>query len=719
MSLQEYVEQQKLGVHHRATPTGHEQLNFRVSLLERRLPEYNKKARSVSLPSPHSGLPALPTDMVLQPAISRSSQDRPIYIPRPAAHQRTKSFYDSPPLVQALLQQPEWPMAASGQSQEQSLAEEELAERALFSHLLGDGAALTSPDLKVARRQSAAQSLVQAAPPLFDPDVDTGENGVPDSVLRAYLAGDLTAIERFFEHIMRITAPSSIYDGDVSEDGDWTFGLEGPPPEIIAQREAARKELANASREVPDMIDASAEASRIAASGANLQLAPASADPVQIITPPTSAPVNRPDPHTPASFVASVDAVIVALPEQPSPLPAAEAPTDNNDDKAVGNETPVSNDAGSASKPARRIAVARSQLARAKREGLHNNSSGQSSSTNSADLSGHNCKTNTSISLTNSQRPADDESRAQASEEPTSPWDDVDIAAAPSQTVNVRNVSRFVMPAANLPADEAGHPAQYDKIAACISPGRARSRNRRQSESGARNTIIPSQEPQNDRRQERHMLMARLRVLETMIQKAAIEESRLQPPAVLRKSRLVEDVESIASIYSSSMEMDYERIYHELNNSQRPRANSRRKSADPEALRRSGESPKQQGLAASQLRNPPHGTARGQVLTRLKQNSQARAMSPLRASMLGRAPAYRPGERPAGASADGVANTSVLSEMSDVVAYSARSNGSIRIDIVDESSTPSLPASNTSHLGRALAYQNSSRFRRTAKLLGS
>ncbi|KAJ1997297.1 hypothetical protein GGI06_006528, partial [Coemansia sp. S85] len=177
ISLQEYVEQQKVGVHHRTTPTGHEQLNFRVSLLERRLPEHNRKARSVSLPSPHSGLPALPTD-ILQPVISRSLQDRPIFISRPAAHQRTRSFYDSPHLVQTLLQ-PEWPIAASAQSQsqEQSLADEELAERALFSHLLGDGAALTSPDLKVARRQSGALPAL----PLFDPDVDTGENGVPDS----------------------------------------------------------------------------------------------------------------------------------------------------------------------------------------------------------------------------------------------------------------------------------------------------------------------------------------------------------------------------------------------------------------------------------------------------------------------------------------------------------------------------------------------------------
>ncbi|KAJ2746317.1 hypothetical protein GGI20_001439 [Coemansia sp. BCRC 34301] len=737
ISLQEYVEQQKIGVHHRSTPTGHEQLNFRVSLLERAPPEYRRKTRSVSLPSPHSGMPVLPAD-ILQ---SRPSPDRPIYIPRPAAHQRTKSFYDSPPLVQALLllPPPEWPNTASGQSQEQSLAEEELAERALFSHLLGDGAALTSPDLKVARRQSSAQPSVQTAPLLFDPEVDTGENGVPDSVLRAYLAGDLTAIERFFEHIMRITAPSSVYDGEVSEDGDWTFGLEGPPPEVLAQREAARKEFTNASREVPDMVDASAEASRVATSSANLQqTAPAVSKPIMSNSalPVAQMSLSQSDPQLLASVGDGAIALAELLP-QPSLSPATEETPAVYDDggsgKAVANEASVSNDASNAPMPVRKIAVAKSQVARRKREGLHN-SSGQSSSTNSADLSGHNCKSNTSASMTNSQRLPDDDSRAQHSDGPVSPWDDIDIVAAPSQITGARNLARFATsqpppppPPPSPPPAGATVSVPYDKIAACISPGRARSRNRRQSESGARSTIIPSQFLPNDRRDERPMLMARLRVLESMIHKAAMEEARLQPPAVLRKSRLVEDVESIASIYSSSMEIDYERVYQELNNSQRHRADSRRKSADPEVLRRSSESSRQQqGLSYNQARNlgsgqAPHGTGRGEVLARLKQGSQARAMSPLRASILGRshaAPIYKPGERSAGANTGGVANTSLLlSEMSEV-AYSARSDGSIRIDIVNEGSAPSLSAADTSHLGRALAYQSSSRFQRTAKLLG-
>ncbi|KAJ2892944.1 hypothetical protein GGI21_005503, partial [Coemansia aciculifera] len=446
-------------------------------------------------------------------------------------------------------------------SQEQSLAEDELAERALFSHLLGDGAALTSPDLKVARRQSGAQPLVQTAPPLFDPEVDTGENGVPDSVLRAYLAGDLTAIERFFEHIMRITAPSSIYDGEVSEDGDWTFGLEGPPPEVLAQREAAHKEQANASREVPDMVDASAEASRVAASSTNLQQqVPAASEPMLTLTtsPAIQTHVSWPDPLTPASADDSAMGFATFSPQPSTSAPEAKEAfvvTDDGGGGPTGDKAPVSNDASKASKPVRKIAVARSQMARKKREGLHDNS-GQSSSTNSADLSGHNCKSNTSASLTNSQRQPDDDLRIQPSDDRVSPWDDIDIAAAPNQTTSAKNNDRSAMyfashpPVADDDDDDAVVPAQYDKIAACISPGRARSRNRRQSESGARSTIISSLASPSDKRQEHPMLMARLRVLESLITKAAIEESRVQPPAVLRKSRLVEDIESIASIYS-------------------------------------------------------------------------------------------------------------------------------------------------------------------------
>ncbi|KAJ2546657.1 hypothetical protein EV175_005519, partial [Coemansia sp. RSA 1933] len=119
---------------------------------------------------------------------------------------------------------------------------------------------------------------VPTAPHLFDPVHDTGENGVPDSVMQAYLHGDLMAIERFFEHIMRITAPSSIYEGEGSEDGDWTYGLEGPPPGFTTRKTAAKKDAPNTSREVPGMADTSASASHIVASSTKLQQRSAAAE---------------------------------------------------------------------------------------------------------------------------------------------------------------------------------------------------------------------------------------------------------------------------------------------------------------------------------------------------------------------------------------------------------------------------------------------------------
>ncbi|KAJ1805735.1 hypothetical protein LPJ75_005232, partial [Coemansia sp. RSA 2598] len=296
VSLHEYVEQQKMPASSRAIHLGHEQLSFRVSLLDRKPPAFNKKARSASLP------PAQPTPGMLSAAATAaggdilhspaalSLLDKGIQIDGTARHQRARSFYESPPLVQALLQpdlsSPDsqmhaWPMGSSSKRGDSSTAGEDLVERALFSHLLGDGAAVSPLSARIVRKQSTASADVQPVLPAFDPNVDTGENGVPETVLRAYLAGDLTAIERFFEHIMRITAPSSIYDEEVSEDGDWAYGLEGPPPEVLAQREAAAMsaeqgklsgaQSINESREVPGMQDASAEASRIIFHGGNMR----------------------------------------------------------------------------------------------------------------------------------------------------------------------------------------------------------------------------------------------------------------------------------------------------------------------------------------------------------------------------------------------------------------------------------------------------------------
>ncbi|KAJ2462975.1 hypothetical protein EV174_007030, partial [Coemansia sp. RSA 2320] len=198
-------------------------------------------------------------------------------------------------------------------------------------------------------------------------------------------------------------------------------------------------------------------------------------------------------------------------------------------------------------------------------------------------MSAHIRKSSTTASLTNSQRPLDDESQPRAVIEPAGPWDDINIATTPNQTAPPNDVAANSLSNARLESERVPEsPMPYDKNALCFSPGRARSYNRRQSDYGSRQPV-PCQTPHDEKRQERQLLMTRLRVLETMIQKSAIEESRLQPPAVLRKSRLVEDIESIASIYSSSLELDYDRIYQELNSSQRRNSNSRHQSTNVEA----------------------------------------------------------------------------------------------------------------------------------------
>ncbi|KAJ2421204.1 hypothetical protein GGF47_004051 [Coemansia sp. RSA 2524] len=51
------------------------------------------------------------------------------------------------------------------------------------------------------------------------------------------------------------------------------------------------------------------------------------------------------------------------------------------------------------------------------------------------------------------------------------------------------------------------------------------------------------------------------------------------------------------------------------------------------------------------------------------------------------------------------------------VAYSARSSGSIRIDIIDDRSVPGSPTSEVTSSHRAIRLSNTGRFRRTAKLL--
>ncbi|KAJ2454057.1 hypothetical protein EV183_001780 [Coemansia sp. RSA 2336] len=663
-SFQEYVERQKQKSGSRSTKTGNEQLNFRVSLLERP-PEPNRRARSVSLPSPQPALLA-PVDGLMR---QRSR----------TAHQRTRSFYDSPLLVQTLLLQqsepssagmpPAWPGSARSMSQG---ADEELEDCALFSTLLGDGAALTPPDVGAARQQTAlAPGSIASSPPTlpFDPERDCGDTGVPDSVLRAYMAGDIMAVERFFEHIMHITAPSSIYDGEFSEDGDWSFGLEGPPPEIQAQRAADAAKAASAveSRDLPGMMDASADASRVVGSDTNLKGEVVSR-PSAVSTSNISAqPIQETDVLTPSS--------------RPSEQTSVAKSSENH-----------SSSSASSRKEARKIAVPHSRLARS-------------------------VPTNPPPSA---QQPDEVPAR------PIAPIVALESASSDVVDIPVTRAESAVEAPPVIPAE-----------APCFSPGRVRGRNahRQQPEPGQRKPL--PKETMQTKKQEKRMLMARLRVLETMIQKAAIEESRLEPPSVLQRSRLVEDIQSMESIYTSSMELDYERIHRELSSSVRERFDMNRtpRNVQPHAAQSplspespSAASPKDQARFSN-------GSRGADVLKRLKYGSQARAFSPFRANMLERAAVTpemysdmatsRQGEQqwsskiaePATSASipGGVQNTS-LSE----VAYSGRSSGSIRIDIIDDPhrSVPgSAPSDGAASSYRIVRTSNTGRFRRTAKLL--
>ncbi|KAJ2778724.1 hypothetical protein GGI15_004087 [Coemansia interrupta] len=765
MSLQEYVEQQRLPATGKAIHAGHEQLNFRVSLLDRKPLKFNKKSRSASLPPLQSILPVLGT-ATADPtgASARSLFDRTSYLSRSGAHQRTRSFYDSPPLVQALLnpdmsspdsQMPPWP-AGSSRLGDSSIAGEELVERALFSHLLGDGAALTSPDIRVARKQSVASTVLPSnAQQLFDPDVDTGEDGVPEPVLRAYLAGDLTAIERFFEHIMRITAPSSVFDGEVSEDGDWAYGLEGPPPEIIAQREAAAAAAAAAagaeagasgsaeqsknshstsdSREVPGMMDNSAEESRIIVPGMQMSRIPSASS--------SRAFTRTPGPHAPSSVDAPTKQEVPENPAVPIPRnievadsakPESQHASGSRRQTFASSPLKVGSDseASVSKKPSRPIAIPRSRLSRVQRSA--NKESPQTSASTSRNVS-----TGSRTSPTTSVDTPQPQWRSNTS---------TSVANSQSQHI-VRDVGEYpALQRANTPERQLTavprnseapvsrepllHRQSHAESALCFSPGRMRDHNRgsRQFETSQRKPILNAADI--PRSQEKKILMTRLRVLEGMIQRTAIEESRLQPPEVLRRQRLVEDMESMASIYSSSMELDYDRIHRELSN---------------RAARDTG-----QGRRYPKDDSPPRRVSsnRGDVLGRLKNGSQARALSPLRANIYDRqfaangsstdksstglserhhrSTAAQAGSTPMDLPSVGVPNMSLVSGLTDV-AYSARASGSIRIDIIDESISSAGGGEGGVHVQQTVMpsgrrapvpFSRSGRFQRTAKLLG-
>ncbi|KAJ1801127.1 hypothetical protein LPJ59_000552 [Coemansia sp. RSA 2399] len=741
LAFQEYVEQQRKLPKDRSSHAGIEQLNFRVSLLDRPMPEYNHRSRSVSLPAPQRTASALANEVWQQrrPSVQQQTEAA-IHALRPFVHQRPNSFYESPPLVQALLQ-PDLPPNTDTTHSKSQGADEEIAERALFSHLLGDGAALTSPDLKLARRQSNASSLVPAAPQLFDPIHDTGENGVPDSVLRAYLAGDIMAIERFFEHIMRITAPSSVYDGEVSEDGDWTYGLEGPPPGFASKKTTAKNDVLNASREVPGMADTSATASHDVSLSHNLQQQSVAVgcNPSQT---PSDPALEQNDRDAVAADVLSVSRDHVG-PDTSHSTNFASDTHSNSSPRLMGSklsqkeassvhgpssvEVPeyAKEIAPAETMPHRKIAIPRLKFPRVRRS---NSSVNEGMQRNDASIrvEGHQSVGNSSVEMLDSTPPLQ-------------PRDD-QIKLAFSETREDDVVEDLV---------HMDTPVSHADNAQCLSPARLPVHNhhhhRGQSGASQRNSI-PVDGPRS-KRQEKQLLLTRLRVLEGMIQKSAIEESRLQPPPTLHEPQLAKDMESLASIYSSSMELDYDRINMELSRSVRNSADKRQSAsmyARPSPLAKTYDPfPK----AIPQSAQMPETQEHAEVLKRLRRSSQARARTHYRASVLNRQTFASPGQstermsnkaqytkkwhgKPlgvgsvsraaqTGAKGAAVSNASVLSEVSDA-AYSARSGGSIRIEIVEESpfvGSLGSGVANTHYRQHALPLPSTSRFRRSAKLL--
>ncbi|KAJ2662000.1 hypothetical protein IWW48_002059 [Coemansia sp. RSA 1200] len=781
LAFQEYVEQQRRLPRDRSSHAGMEQLNFRVSLLDRPMLEHNRRSRSVSLPAPQRAASVLENKAWQQrrpsthQQMGTAEQSFDHY-----AHQRSKSFYDSSPLVQTLLKPELPPLTATTHSKSQG-ADEEMADRALFSHLLGDGAALTPSDAKIARRQSTTSSLAPTAPQLFDPIRDTGENGVPDSVLRAYLAGDITAIERFFEHIMRITAPSSVYDGEASEDGDWTYGLEGPPSKAASKEDAdaATKDVFSVSREVPGMIDTSATASNALTSSHNLQQQAttqnsASQTPTETNQGPITATSDRSLAATNAisvsrehvgpdtSHSANVSPGIhvgsnLPLPDSNASSPGAvvlqkpvfqkEAlPVRQSEHPSLSKAERVAMTAAAATdKPQRKIAIPRPKLSRAL-----NSSESVSESAHAKDAS-------TSIAAQSVLNDAAGTPEAH----PLQSWDDSEKFV--SSEFSDKRAGRALDPVIeeSMPDDIL---VSYADNAMCLSPARLLLHSRNHHAHGqvglSQRKPIPV-DGTRSKKQEKQHLLTRLRVLEGMIQKSAIEESRLQPPPALREAQIVKDMESLASIYSSSMELDYDRINMELSRSVRNSANKKQSAAAntngftrPLPLSNVYAGSPKAGSEAEQLPapQPRHLNEKGQraeVLKRLRRNSHARAKSHYRVSVLNRQAFVSPGQstedmpnkalytkkwhgKPmpigstsrtvqSGGAKDAVAipNISTATEGSDAT-YSARSSGSIRIEIVEESSFAGAHGSRSAgvrYRQHALPLPSTDRFRRTAKLL--
>ncbi|KAJ2360726.1 hypothetical protein IW150_007422, partial [Coemansia sp. RSA 2607] len=283
--------------------------------------------------------------------------------------------------------------------------------------------------------------------------------------------------------------------------------------------------------------------------------------------------------------------------------------------REVGSD-PAIDVANPSSRP---IAIAHSRLSRVQRSASKDSPQSSSSTSRNVSTASHTAPptgADASVPLWRSNT-----STSVATSQPQHIARDVGPYPAPRTTTPLETQPAAVVPRipeASSSQEPQPHRQSHAESALCFSPGRMRDHNRnpRQSEINQRKPLVNA--PKVSRSQEKNILLTRLRVLEGMIQRTAIEESRLQPPEVLRRQRLVEDMESMASIYSSSMELDYDRIHRELSNgTAQDKPEQRRYPKDHSPPRRASSN-------------------RADVLGRLKSGSQARAVSPLRASIYDR-----------------------------------------------------------------------------------
>ncbi|KAJ1948244.1 hypothetical protein FBU59_001682, partial [Linderina macrospora] len=613
LSLRDYVEQQKIKPDKLTLEQAHKQINFRVSLFEH-VPDYDKKPRSVSLPPPQNPNSGPPQALMPMFGAQDSTADD--------TRQRTRSVYDNQaPPAAAALGIGARNLPATFQSLAMAL-NEELADRVLFNSLLGDGGALEGHEMQAVQRQSGI-ALPSPAQPLFDPVKDTGENGVPDSVVRAFMAGDLTAIDRFFEHVMKLTAPASVFDGDMSDNDDWFYGLDGPPEEILAQRrrEAAKKAKAKRRALESEEMDAMVEG---LAGGSKIGGLPQT----DIVV----MPVVSDDAIMPTLGAMNEDSRELSPPPTNTPV-AFSPPLQQQEEEVMQKEVAgqedvpqkVSPTVSSESSSGRKIAVPKSRISRDRTSGSLSPLPVSSPVFSPSPVFSSSPMMSASPGF--SASPIMSSSPVLPSPPPQTPQ------LLKSQQNSPLTNSSWVQHFYAESPKPSSPPQQQSPALPQITVITERPSDVEQQPRSPQHTSVQSEQRDPERIRNKKILMTRLRVLEGLIQRNKLEEARLQPPPTAQqRPPLAAELESIASIYESSLDINVDSCEFS------PRARRDIALSQPSLAadsRNSNENsrPVQRRPTIDTRRVP----AQGDVLRRLRQSAESRQVRPFRASMLNRA----------------------------------------------------------------------------------